>query len=246
MGDGQYDFQGQHYQLPVDEIARHNAIHGLTRWLNWSIIDQAPNRAEMTLQIHPRPGYPFVLDLRIEYSLGERGLTVRTKAHNQGERALPFGAGQHPYFTVGTPRVDSAVLHLAARSRLELDAERRLPTGRRLPVSGSEYDFTSQRPIGAQVLDECFAELERDANGHAHVMLTNPETGRAVSVWMDEQYKYVQVFSGDTLAPGRRRQGLAVEPLTCPPNAFQTGTDLIVLAPDQSISLEWGVRPRPL
>lgn len=58
---------------------------------------------------------------------------------------------------------------------------------------------------------------------------------------MSRDYRYVQVFSGDTLGPDKRRRGLAVEPMTCPPNAFRTGVDLMVLRPGEDIRLEWGI-----
>lgn len=66
-------------------------------------------------------------------------------------------------------------------------------------------------------------------------------SGRSATLWMSRDYRYVQVFSGDTLSPDRQRRGLAIEPMTCPPNAFRTGTDLIILHPGESISLEWGI-----
>jgi aldose 1-epimerase len=241
IADGRYTFGGQQLQLPIEEVARNNAMHGLTRWLNWSVAEQAGHRVRLELLIHPRAGYPFALQLSIEYLLTEAGLTVRTTARNVGRTALPFGAGQHPYFTVGTPFVDAAELCIRADSWLELDPDRRLPTGRLLPVSGSDYDFRQPRPVGPLVLDECFASLDRDGDGVARVTLSDPGTGRGLSLWMDARYRYVQVFSGDTLAPERRRRGLAIEPMTCPPNAFRTPADLIVLQPEESCALEWGL-----
>jgi galactose mutarotase-like enzyme len=241
LADGRYTFGGQELQLPIDEVARGNANHGLTRWLNWSPASQASDRVQLDLVLHPRPGYPFTLQLSIDYVLSEAGLTVRTTARNLGTGPLPFGAGQHPYLTVGTASIDSATLHLPAQSRLDLDADRRLPTGRMLPLHDTEHDFRVARPIGPLHLDDCFAQLERDPDGRAHVALGSPRTDEAVVLWMDQHYRYVQVFSGDTLAPGRRRRGLAIEPMTCPPNAFSTETDLIVLQPDETVSLEWGL-----
>jgi aldose 1-epimerase len=243
--DGQYTFDGRQLQLPIDEVARRSATHGLTRWLNWHAAEQTPDRVTMTLVLHPRPGYPFTLELAIDYSLTDDGLRVRTTARNLGGAALPFGAGQHPYFSVGTQTVDSAALQLPARTRLELDTDRRLPTGTTLATAGSAYDFGEPRPIGALVLDDCFTELTRDDHGIASVRLADPNGERQAVVWMDAHYQYVQVFSGDTLAPDRRRRGLAIEPMTCPPNAFRTGTDVVVLQPDQAIALEWGLRPTP-
>src|SRR5258707_7442188 len=97
IADGQYEFDGQHLQLPIEELARRNAIHGLTRWLNWGGTAHGDDRVEMHIVVHPRPGYPFTLDLTLEYALTNVGLTVRTSARNIGDQALPFGAGQHPY-----------------------------------------------------------------------------------------------------------------------------------------------------
>jgi aldose 1-epimerase len=246
LADGRYTFDGQDFQLPVDEPVRNNASHGLSRWLNWQVADQAADRVRMELVIHPRPGYPFALELAIAYSLGPGGLTVRTSARNVGQRPLPFGAGQHPYVTIGTALVDSAILHLAAHARLELDAQRRLPTGTLLPVAGTEFDFRTARAIGPLVLDECFTAPDRGDDGLARVSLSDPLTQREVSMWMDGGYRYVQVFSGDSLPPARRRRGLAIEPMTCPPNAFRTGSDLIMLQPDETRSLAWGLVPTSL
>jgi aldose 1-epimerase len=241
LRDGQYTFGEQKLQLPIEEVERHNAMHGLTRWLNWHAIDQSTDHVTLELVLHPRPGYPFTLQLQIDYALGDAGLTVRTTARNVGQTALPFGAGQHPYFSVGTPSVDAATLQIGASGRLELDPERRLPTGRILPVANTDLDFRSPRPIGPLVLDDCFCQLARDADGRARVRLSSSETGTSLTVWMGEHYGYAQVFSGDTLVPERRLNGLAIEPMTCPPDAFRSGTDLIVLAPGESVQLAWGV-----
>ena len=241
LADGQYTFGGQQLQLPIDEMERHNAIHGLTRWLNWSLAEHQSNVVRVELVIHPRPGYPYALRLAITYALEDDGLHVRTRAQNLGNQALPFGAGQHPYFTVGTPLVDQATLQVPSLHRLELDQERRLPTSKTLAVETTEFDFRTPRLIGPLVIYECFSALIRDAAGRAHITLTNPIIKQAVAVWLDEHYNYVQVFSGDTLAQDRRRRGLAIEPLTCPPNAFQTRTDLIVLQPGDTIELDWGI-----
>jgi aldose 1-epimerase len=239
--DGEYEFDGQRLQLPLEEVERHNAMHGLTRWLNWTLVELTPARVRLGLTVHPRPGYPFLLELALEYVLDASGLLVRTIARNIGDRPLPFGAGQHPYLSVGTSRVDTATLHLAADRRLEMDPERLVPTGVLLPTAVTSYDFRTPRSIGESILDDCFTDLARDADGKAHVTLSDPASGRSATLWMGSEYRYAQVFTGDTLSPDRRRQGLAVEPMTCPPNAFRTGSDLIALRPGETITLEWGI-----
>jgi len=241
LADGRYTLNGQEHQLPIDELASNNAIHGLTRWLNWRVVAQTPSSIQVGHLLRPRPGYPFSLGLEIEYTLTDLGLSVRTTARNHGTTPLPFGAGQHPYFTVGTPLVDAAILELPTRAHVELDARRGLPTGTIRPVAQTSLDFTTPRVIGSAVLDDCFCDLIRGDDGRARASLSDPTSGRRLAVWAGPGYRYLQVFSGETLAPEHRRKSLAIEPMTCPPNAFRTGSDLITLQPDQSVELEWGV-----
>jgi aldose 1-epimerase len=170
-------------------------------------------------------------------------LVVRTIARNSGHRPLPFGAGQHPYLSVGTPKIDGAALQLAAGCHLAMDVERLVPTGKLMPTGGMPFDFRVPIVIGDRVLDDCFSELMRGSDGKARATLSDPASGRAVTLWMSSEYRYIQVFTGDTLEPHKRRRGLAVEPMTCPPNAFKTGQDLIVLRPGESVALGWGITP---
>jgi aldose 1-epimerase len=237
LADGRYEFGGQTLQVPVDEVGTRTANHGLVRWSNWLVEADAENRATARLVLHPRPGYPFTLAVEVTYSLDASGLSVRTSAQNVGRAALPFGVGHHPYLTVGSKLVDAAHLLLPGRRFLEID-DRKLPTGEISDVSGSDRDFRQARPIGRQQLDTCFTDLERDAEGRAWVELA---AGRRVRMWMDQAYGFIQVFTGDTLAPARRRQGLAVEPMTCPANAFRSGLGLRVLEPGETFSGRWGL-----
>jgi aldose 1-epimerase len=154
-----------------------------------------------------------------------------------GSRACPYGAGAHPYLTVGSERVDTATLHIPASTVLQAD-ERGLPVGE-LPVEGTAYDFRRPRPIGDTVLDHAFTGLERGSDGRARVELDGE---RSVSIWVDESYLYLMVFTGDPL-PDVSRRSLAVEPMTCPPNAFRTGVDVVRLEPGESFTSVWGIHP---
>ncbi len=118
--------------------------------------------------------------------------------------------------------------------------ERGLPVGRRA-VEGTEYDFRRARPIGATKLDDAFTDLERDEDGLARVELRDPEGG-GLTLWVDESYPYLQLFTGDPL-PDVGRRSLAVEPMTCPPNAFRSGEDLIRLEPGALVTSAWGIHP---
>jgi aldose 1-epimerase len=240
LEDGTYEFDGRQHQLPLDEPERRNAIHGLVRWSAWSTAAVEPSRVAVEHTVHPRPGYPFRLEVRIEYELSDGGLAVRTTATNAGSGPCPFGCGAHPYLTLGTPTVDPLLLRVPGRSVLRSD-ERGLPTGED-PVDGGEYDFRAARAIGPTRLDHAYAELERDEDGLARAVLAHPDGGAAISLWADEAYRYLQVFTGDPL-PDVARRSLAVEPMTCPPNAFRTGVDLIRLGPGESFTGAWGVAP---
>jgi aldose 1-epimerase len=241
IADGTYVFEGREHQLPIDELPLRNAIHGLTRWSNWSARDITSNAVTMELTVHPMPGYPFALHLRLTYSLTSDGLSVRTTATNVGVGVLPFGAGFHPYFSVGTAIVDHAELRVPSRRTLEMN-DQQVPTGELTDVQDTSLDFRRVRRIGSLVLDACYQGLERDADGLGTVDVLGPD-GRSVSIWMDRAFDWLMVFTGDTLAPERRRQGLAIEPMTCPPNAFQTGDGVLTLAPGESFESRWGVRP---
>jgi aldose 1-epimerase len=235
--DGSYEFEGERHQLPIDEPAKGNAIHGLARWAAWSVAEHEPQRALMRLPIHPRPGYPFALSVEVEYVLSEEGLGVTTTATNVGAGPCPFGCGAHPYLTLGTPTIDELTLQAPAATVLTSD-EREIPVGSE-PVAGTEFDFRRPRTIGDTVLDHAFTNLERGDDGRARVTLSGPE--RAVELWVDAAYGYLMLFTGDVPNIGRR--GLAVEPMSCPPNAFQSGEALVRLEPGASVSASWGIRP---
>jgi aldose 1-epimerase len=241
---GRYAFDGQSYQLALTEPPRGNAIHGLTRWTHWRAVERAAHRVVLEHALDPQPGYPFALALRLEYELTDSGLHVRTSATNVGLARCPFGAGFHPYFTCGPAgaRVDALLLKVPAAEYLLTDA-RGISTGRS-PVGGTPFDFGQERPIRELTLDHAFAGLARDADGRARVELASASGERRITVWLDENYRYVQVFTGDTLPAAERRLGVAIEPMTCPANAFATGEDLRVLEPGGGWQCEWGVTAR--
>jgi aldose 1-epimerase len=235
---GTYELDGCSHQLPLNEPEHRNAIHGLVRWARWTVGERADDRVVMEHVLHPRPGYPFTLLLAIEYALSREGLRVTTTATNQGRERCPFGAGAHPYLTAGTDTVDPVLLRVPARTVLESD-ERGIPTGRGT-VAGTSRDFREARKIGETVLDHAFTDLERDAEGLARVRLTAPPGGPSVELWVDESYPYLMIFTGDPL-PDVARRSLAVEPMTCPPDAFNSGEALTVLEPGASFTGAWGI-----
>lgn len=237
--NGKYSFAGEDLQLALTEPGRQNAIHGLVRWANWTATDQEADRVVMELVLHPQPGYPFTLGLAVEYRLGAGGLSVATTATNLGDRPCPYGAGAHPYLTVGTERVDEVVLLVPASTYLWSD-ERGIPREQR-PTVRSPFRFDEARPIGELVMDVAFTGLTDN-----EVVVAAPDGQRRAHLWWDDAYRWVMVYTGDTLDPARRRRSVAVEPMTCAPNAFVTGDGLRVLEPEEPWTTVWGIAPASL
>jgi aldose 1-epimerase len=237
--DGRWRFDGQDLQLSLTEPSQHNAIHGLVRWAAWTAAERTDDAVIVTTTSYPQPGYPWTVEVSNAWSLGDSGLAVTTTIRNRSDTVAPVACGFHPYVTSGTPTVDTATLHLPADSWLPT-GEQQIPTGRE-SVAGTPYDFRERRPIGDVELDYAYADLARDDDGRFRLRLTGEHD---LTLWMDEAYPYVEVYTGDTLDPSRRRQGLGIEPMSAPPNAMVTGEAVVRLDPGESWQGSWGIEPR--
>jgi aldose 1-epimerase len=243
LGDGRFEWDGRELQTALTEPAQHNAIHGLVRWAPWTVAEESDTRVRLTYRLYPQPGWPWILDLGVVYSLSEEGLEIQTTAVNLpgGAGTCPFGVGWHPYLYAFDGLVDNAVLTFQAATAYVVD-ERGLPVDTR-PVAGSNVDFCAGRTIGSARLDQAYTDLARDSHGRATVELAAadaPEHG--TRLWMDGAYTHLMVFSGDTLAdPNRRRRGLAVEPMTGAPDMFHNGFGTIVLKEGETFEASWGL-----
>jgi aldose 1-epimerase len=208
--------------------------------VGWRVTAEAADHIELGLDLLGRAGYPFCLELRAGYRLSpDAGLEVTVTARNSGSRAAPFGTGNHPYFMAGQGTLDEWQLQLPA-ARWQPADDRGIPAGAPQDVSGSDYDFRARRPIGSTSLDHAFTALATDDADRSWVHLSGPAA--KIAIWFGPGYRWLQVFTGDPLGPEARRRALAVEPMTCPPNAFVTGTDLTTIAPGESVTQHWGVQ----
>jgi aldose 1-epimerase len=237
---GRYTVAGTQYQLDLSEPRNGNAIHGLGRWAPWPVVRHDQHTVVLHQLLLGRSGYPFCLDLEVEYHLSEdTGLRVSVTAKNVGGQPAPYGTGCHPYLTAGAAAVDDCELTLPVNRWLPAN-ERGIPAGPVEDVAGTPLDFRGTTPIGTARLDHAFTGLDRDEAGRAWARLLF--RGTEVALWAGPGYRWLQVFTGDTLDAGHRRRAVAVEPMTCPPNAFASGTDLIMLAPGDSVSHTWGIQ----
>ncbi|MFE6158763.1 aldose 1-epimerase family protein [Streptomyces sp. NPDC056486] len=239
LAQGRYTFDGSAHRLPLDERDPAAALHGLVAWQTWSPQPrERADRVALTLDLAARPGYPFALHLRAEYRLDAvRGLTARVTAANRTSRPAPFGLGAHPYLTFGGS-IDGCSVQLGADRCLHPDT-RMLPDGPPRPVEGTPQDLRDARELRGLVLNHAYTGLHRDADGLARARFRSPG-GDAVDLWADASLGWLQLYTADHFG----RTGLAVEPMTCPPDAFNSGHDLIVLAPGEQRSAAWGIQVR--
>ena len=241
LEDGSFEWRGRRLQAPLSEADARNAIHGLVRWSAWTLTGATDDTLVLGHRLHPQPGWDWTLDLEVTYSLGPAGLAVSTAATNLSREACPFGLGWHPYISAAGGSVDELRLTVPAATALRSDG-RGLPAGRR-PVAGTGEDFNAGRLVGADHLDVALTDLARQSDGRAVVTVEHPSGGvEPVRLWMDEPFRWVMVYTGDTLPdPDRRRRGLAVEPMTCPPNMLRSGEGMIVLEPGGRVEASWGI-----
>jgi aldose 1-epimerase len=240
LADGQYEFDGERYQLALTEPERGTALHGLGAWQRWSLIEHVADRVALRLDLLPSPGYPFHLDTVVEYSLDADGLRVVTKSTNTGDQACPYALGFHPYLSAGPgATLDDCRLRIDASRRLLTD-DRLLPAGDE-PVDGSEYDFRVAQSLAGRSLDDGYSDVVDGIDGLSWVCLTGPD-GHTGAVWADAHFGFWQVYSGDALPQMWARRSLAVEPMTAPSNAFRSGRGLIRLEPGDTVTASWGAK----
>lgn len=240
--DGQYTFEGHTYQMPYNDKDGPNAIHGFVRSQLWHVAEHRKNRVTFVVDYAPdTTAYPAALQASVTYSLDESGMTCRFSVKNMGYKAAPVGVGFHPYFTVSDGLIDADTLHLPMQSVLEF-GDALIPTGRVLPVDDSPLDFTSPRAIAGTQLNTCYGDPIRDAEGKTHIQLSSPEMNRSTTVWMDDSFGFVVLYSGDPLPESHRRRALAIEPMTCGSDAFNHPEwGLVALPAGETFSGAWGV-----
>ena len=240
--DGRYSFGGRDLQLALTEPKRSHASHGLARWAAWTLEEHTANSVSLVYRVMAQTGYPWTVDLHVLYDLGADGLTVTQTATNLSDEPAPYACGAHPYLAVGEG-IDRLELTVPARTRTLTD-DRLIPT-ETVPVDEG-HDFRAGRLIGAVELNETYGDLDRvDGVATATLRDPDPDAGHGVALWVDEKIPWLLLYSADDV-PGKERRSLAVEPMTAPADAFNSGIDLVALAPagasGDELSVTWGIR----
>jgi aldose 1-epimerase len=237
--DGRWTHDGVEHQLAITEPARANAIHGLLRYTEYTPIARERDSVTLSATIYPQLGYPYLLGTAVHYELVADGLKVTHYVENLGADAAPVALGSHPYLKIGGVPTAELTLRLNAASHIEVD-ERLLPTGE-VPVDDTEWDFRDGRRVGDLRLDDAFGEVSSDDDGRVLHTLTAPD-GRAVSIWADDEFDYVQVYTSPEFPGEDGDIAIAVEPMTAPAEAFNSGRGLRWLDPGEEWQVSWGIR----
>ncbi len=236
--NGRYSFAGRDHQLAINEVDRGHALHGLAQWIRWDVADLAVDSITLRHDLVPQDGYPFGLRLAVTFALSTAGLTGTMTAVNTGDVPAPYGYCPHPYLAAGTGTVNDWALSMAAELRLEVD-ERLIPTAT-AEVAAVDNDFRDGSLIGDREIDHAFTGLGRDQGGVTAVEVLGP--GRdGVRMSFGRWAPWVQIHTADRPERDWNRAGLAVEPMSCPPDAFNSGIDLTVLEPGGRHDADWTI-----
>src|SRR5699024_2436155 len=236
---GRYSFDGAEYVLPVQEPEPGHAIHGYARYLPFQVLAVDAASIELGAVLPARPGYPWDLQMLVSWTLAETGLTATLRVRNLSGTDAPFGAGAHPYLAAGvstTELIDAGWLTIPADTRL---------TGtdgvlKDRKAVDAEDDFRQSRHIGTHSLG-LYTDLARDSAGIARTSFIR-EDGWQVQVWQDEAYPFGLAYGADHVSDAEgRRASVALEPMTCAVDAFNTGDGLLRLAPGEEFSGTWGI-----
>ena len=226
IASGSYQYGGSTFTPAINDRAGNTAIHGLLAWLNWQFVEQTPSRVTLSAFLAPSYGYPFMLASEVSYWLDETtGLSARLLSHNIGDVTAPYGVGIHPYLTCNLQRIDECGLQLPTRALFNV-ANKEMFTDDAL-------DFLALRNIASTQIDHTFKAPEGRAP--YAVRLTHPQTD--MTVCLKTHAPWLQIYSGEKL----ERRGLAVEPMSCPPDAFNSGIDVVHLNPGDSHRLSFEI-----
>jgi len=234
---GRWQLDGEELQLDITEPKRGGALHGLLEFAEYEVRERTDASITLGAVIHPQHGWPFLLDTWIRYEVTADGLTATHGARNLSERSAPYAAGTHPYPRIGAHDVADLVLTVPASEYLEVD-ERLDPIAWRAVSGGT--DLRGGVRVGDLDLDTAFRALA-PVDG-VTATLTAPD-GARLEVWQDADWRYLQVFT-TPIFPKADGLGtaVAIEPMTAPPDALNSGDHLIWLEPGETYEGSWGFR----
>jgi aldose 1-epimerase len=243
---GRFCWNEHYFQLPMNDPAQKNAIHGFACRKPWHVTDSGADddsawiRGVFRCSIDAPeclPLWPADHQLTLTIRLGRGKLRLEAEVRNPDTVALPFGLGYHPYFRlpfVPTDSADDYGIEVPAAEYWAL--EENLPTGERRPADGSR-DLNQPRRFADLQLDDVLTALPaRPARVDGLIergTIASP-TG-TLRVFCSPEFREMVVFTPP------HRQAFCIEPYTCTTDAvnlYATGYDAgwQVLAPHETWS----------
>jgi aldose 1-epimerase len=235
--DGVWKLDGQVQQLDLTEPKFHNAIHGLLRHIGYTVVEKSESSVTLGATVWPQHGYPFLLETSVRYELVDDGLTVTHRITNESDQPAPAAIGTHPFFQIGDVPTEELTLTVHAGTRFPVDE--RLNVSPEIPVDG-DYDLRNGRKVADVNFDDAFGDVK--PVDRVTAQLQAPD-GRTVALWQDENFPYVQIFTTRKFPRGTGlTTAVAIEPMTAPANAFNSGQSLKWLNPGETWQAAWGIR----
>lgn len=228
--DGKFEFKGKSYQLILNDLPANNNLHALLHNRPFEVVEQSADEAGATVKLRyvykgTDLGYPFPYELLVTYTMDVSGVKFHTQIQNTGTETLPLGDGWHPYFQFDN--LDQINMQMGPAKRLSSNVGNAL---------SDEHGFEVEASLAGNALDDCFEAKE---NGEYQIFLRDQKQGIEIEICQESEigkYKYFQIYT----PPSRR--SIAVEPVTCPPDAFNSGIGLIKLEPKQEVSMTFGIK----
>lgn len=238
--DGKYSFQGKFFKTGINEVTRNNALHGLINSLEFELKSQTKESLHLTGLLKPGEEYPSELKFDSYFVLENNGLHWSVTCENVGTSNAPFGISIHPYLVTGRDlKIDDCFLRFASDEYVEVDDQRLLPIEVR-SVNSRDFNFNSRNKIGSRFIDHAF---KVPSEVHERCIELTDENGVGTFMQYDDGARWIQIHTADREGGPDSRKSLAVEPMSCPPDAFNSGIDLVDLAPTQQFEMSWKIGP---
>lgn len=236
--DGRYSFNDEMFELPINEKSKNNALHGLVAHSDWQPVSSSGSSITLEHILDMPKIYPGKLKLQIKYEFIDNYLEIKIDATNIGNKKAPYGVSIHTYFVAGQNLKNNQLfLQLPSSEFMQVDLERLLPLGIE-KVDSTEFDFRILKQISNLFIDHAF---KADTDLPPRVRLIN-ESKLGVELEFDESTKWIQVHTADRDGKEDARMAVAIEPMSCPPDAFNSALDLITLEPNERHSFSLKIK----
>jgi len=221
--NGEYTFLDKTYRLPINEIEKQNALHGLVFDKTFEVIAQSSTEhsAEVTLEFRQPnqiEGFPFEFSLQLIYVLTRNNITLEIKVLNLSNAPFPFSLGWHPYFY--SSNLYSSTLSVNSSRKITFDDNL-------IAVNEETYEGPEEIDIKDERFDDCFVLNDNKVGFKTCDYELNLHTSSVDN--------YLQVYTIN------EANVIAIEPLTAAPNSFNNNQGLQILEPNKAYSVSWHV-----